>query len=150
MAVLLLLFRRLSCKANCSAFLYGEAVPVKKMESVICCCKFYRSNVLRIALRHLQIPLICRSSHDLDASDKFGCRINQFYLSTHAYSVVMPIRCAPTLHNKINCHAGILRKLQIERSVLEKLENAPGFEMDFVLDYSHLSCHSVDYYLMSA
>ena len=122
----------------------------KKMESVICCCKYYRSNVLRIALRHLQIPLICRSSHDLDASDKFGYRINQFYLCTHAYSVVMPIRCAPTLHNKINCYAGILRKLQIERSVLEKLENAPGFEMDFVLDYSHLSCHSVDYYLMSA
>ena len=24
---------------NCSAFLYGQAVPVKKMESVICCCK---------------------------------------------------------------------------------------------------------------
>ena len=70
----------------------------KKMESVICCCKYYRSNVLRIALRHLQIPLICRSSHDLDASDKFGYRINQFYLCTHAYSVVMPIRCAPTLH----------------------------------------------------
>ena len=29
-AVLLLLFWRLSCKANYSAFLYGEAVPVKK------------------------------------------------------------------------------------------------------------------------
>ena len=63
-----------------------------------------------------------------------------------AYSVVLPIRSAPTLHNKINFHAGILRKLQIERLVLEKLENATGFEMDFVLDYSHLSCHSVDYY----
>ena len=30
--------------------------------------------------------------------------------------------------------AGILRKLQIERSVLEKLENVPRFEMDLVLD----------------
>ena len=29
-AVLLLLFWRLSCKASYSAFLYGEAVPVKK------------------------------------------------------------------------------------------------------------------------
>ena len=62
------------------------------MESVICCCKYYRTNVLRIALRHLQIPLICRSSHELDASDKFGYRINQFYLCRHAYSVVLPIR----------------------------------------------------------
>ena len=49
-AVHLLLFLRLSCKANCSAFLYGLAVPVKKMQSVICCCKYYRANVLRIAL----------------------------------------------------------------------------------------------------
>ena len=102
------------------------------MESVICCCKYYRTNVLRIVLRHLQIPLICRLSHDLDDSEKFGNRINQFYLCTQAYSVVLPIRSAPTLHNKINFHAGIFRKLQIERLVLEKLENATGFEMDFV------------------
>ena len=89
------------------------------MASVICSCKYYRTNVLRIVLRHLQIPLICRSSHDLDDSEKFGNRINQFYLCTQAYSVVLPIRSAPTLHNKINFHAGILRKLQIERLVLE-------------------------------
>ena len=38
-------------KANCSSFLYGEAEPVKKMESVICCCKYHGTNVLRIALR---------------------------------------------------------------------------------------------------
>ena len=110
------------------------------MESVICCCKYYRTNVLRIVLRHLQIRLICRSSHDLDDSEKFGNRINQFYLCTQAYSVVLPIRSAPTLHNKIHFHAGILRKLQIERLVLEKLntkayslsqsnKNCPTFEV---------------------
>ena len=32
-------------------FFYGEAEPVKKMESVICCCKYHGTNVLRIALR---------------------------------------------------------------------------------------------------
>ena len=50
-AVLLLLFWTLFWKANCSSFLYGEAEPVKKMESVICCCKYHGTNVLRIALR---------------------------------------------------------------------------------------------------
>ena len=51
MAVLLLLFWTLFWKANGSSFLYGEAEPVKKMESVICCCKYHGTNVLRIALR---------------------------------------------------------------------------------------------------
>ena len=35
MAVHLLLFLRLSCKANCSAFLYGQAIPVKKKWKVL-------------------------------------------------------------------------------------------------------------------
>ena len=34
MAVLLLLFRKLSWKANCSAFLHGQAVPVKKWKAL--------------------------------------------------------------------------------------------------------------------
>ena len=39
-------------QANCSSFLYGQAEPVIKMESVICCCKYHGTNVLIIALRN--------------------------------------------------------------------------------------------------
>ena len=46
-AVLLLLFWRLSCKENCSAFLYCQ-VPVKKWkEGVICCCKHYHTQLVK-------------------------------------------------------------------------------------------------------
>ena len=38
-------------QANCSSSLYGQAEPVIKMESVICCCKYHGTNVLIIALR---------------------------------------------------------------------------------------------------
>ena len=37
-------------QANFPSFLYGQAEPVKKMESVICCCKYLGTNVLKIAL----------------------------------------------------------------------------------------------------
>ena len=58
LAVLLLLFWRLSCKANYSAFLYGEVVPVKKWKALFVVEKYYRLNVSRIALRIKLVLLV--------------------------------------------------------------------------------------------
>ena len=65
--------------------------------------------------------------------------INQFYQCTHTYSGVLLTLSAPTLHNKTNsCHFNFVQEFwenyRLNFSVLDKLENVPRFEMDFVSD----------------
>ena len=70
-----------------------------------------KSGMRKRLCRHLQVPLICRSSNLFGWVRQVLYWMNQFYLCTHAYSGILLTLSAPTLHRKTNsCRFNFMRE----------------------------------------